>query len=117
MGIRTYRIVTQREILVKARNKTEVKEMIEAGKIPIYEDETIVEFKERLPNQPVLTVRPVYTPKAVLKRNKQENKEDKQENKEVAQPEGNVTSDVTEAVNENKDLPNNVVPFPVSGNN
>lgn len=110
MGIRTYRIVTQREILVKARNKTEVKEMIEAGKIPIYEDETIVEFKERLPNQPTLTVRPVYTPKAVLKRNKQENKE-------VAQPEGNVTSDVTEAVNENKDLPNNVVPFPVSGNN
>lgn len=110
MGIRTYRIVTRREILVKARNKTEVKEMIEVGKIPIYEDEVIVEFKERLPNQPTLTVRPVYTPKAVLKRNKQEIKE-------VAQPEGNVTPDVIEAVNENKDLPNNVVPFPAVDNN
>lgn len=105
MGVRTYEVIVERVIHVKARNKSEVQAMMDKGELPIYEDETITKFCERKPSREMLVRTPVYSPKIILKRqnNNQQNNNPPQEKPAV---------ETEEHVMPNP-LPDNVIPLPV----
>lgn len=116
MGMRVYRLVVQRELFVRAPNKRTVVEKIENGEVEIYEDEVIVEMKERTPKREMMPLVPVYTPSKVLKRRPQQQEEGAVEEtpavEEVTEPTAEATPQEAPQESPSQEAPSNVIPFP-----